>query len=113
MDALKFLIERKRMCQNHTACNACPLTIGNCGLGTNMSNEEYKRIITAVEKWTEEHPRKTRQSEFLEQWPEAEIDVDGQLTICPKRISATYRKEPCSKQLCHSCRREFWMQEVE
>ena len=117
MDVLEFLIERKRMCKNYTTCNACPLAIGNCGLGTHMSNEEYKRIITVIEKWSKEHPRKTRQSVFLEQYPEAKMGDDGVLKICPRVISASHRNElgTCArtKTQCPDCRSEFWMQEVE
>lgn len=59
--------------------------------------------------------RKTRQSVFLEQYPEAELEIDGVIEICPSRVSATYRRDtgPCVVSNCVGCRREFWMQEVE
>lgn len=115
MDALKFLIERKRMCKNRISCNKCPLERGNCGLSTSISNEEYKRIITVVEKWSKEHPHKTRQSEFLKQWPEAEIDENGYLMLCPLMLSASKRSKhiECTTLKCTNCRREFWMKEAE
>ena len=115
MDALEFLKERKGMCNSYKGCKGCPLERGNCGLSTSTSDEEHKRIIAAVEQWSKEHPRKTRQSVFLEQWPEAEIDTFGYLMVCPKRISADCRIRygNCSNRLCSDCHREFWMQEVE
>lgn len=67
------------------------------------------------EQWAKEHPRKTQQSVFLEQYPEAEIDKCGCLMLCPKRISADCRNRygNCANRVCSDCRREFWMQEVE
>jgi hypothetical protein len=115
MDALEFLRERKRMCNLCKHCEGCPLERAGCGLGTSASDEEYEKIIATVEKWSKEHPRKTRQSVFLEQWPEAEIDTYGYLMVCPKRISADCRIRygNCADRLCSDCRREFWMQEME
>ena len=113
MDALEFLIERKRMCKSHNACKRCPLERGICGLGTYISDEDYKRIITVIEKWSKEHPHKTRQSEFLKQWPEAAIDENGCLILCPLMLSAAKRNKhtECTTLKCTDCRREFWMQE--
>ena len=111
MDAFEFLKERKRMCNSYKGCGGCPLERGNCGLNTSTSNEECERIVATVEKWSKEHPRKTRQSVFLEQWPEAELYTDGVLDLCPGKISAAYR--PCATHNCFDCRREFWMQEIE
>lgn len=117
MDALEFLKERKRMCKPYKGCKGCPLERGNCGLSTSTSDEKYERIIAAVEKWAAEHPRKTRQSVFLEQYPEANVGEDGVLRICPCTISAYYRDKTggCGgpDMICATCRREFWMQEVE
>lgn len=117
MDALEFLKERKRMCNLHKACIECPLERGNCGLSTGKSDEEYERIITAVEKWSKEHPRKTRQGVFLEQYPEAYVLEDGYLEMCPLEVSTAHRDaDGCCSTLgrfCSDCRREFWLQEVE
>ena len=117
MDALEFLKERKRMCNSYKGCNGCPLEIGTCGLGTSTSDEDYERIIATVEQWSKEHPRKTRQSVFLKQWPEAAIDSYGVLNLCPTPISKSHRNiyGKCAHAgvKCDECRREFWMQEVE
>ena len=110
MDALEFLKERKRMCKSYPRCDGCPLREPNCNLTT---DEDYTRAIITVEQWSKEHPRKTRQSVFLEQWPEAEISfTDGCLTLNPCKFYKKMRKE-CVGRLCSDCRREFWMQEVE
>ena len=117
MDALEFLRERRRMCNSHRNCKGCPLEDGKCVVGDVAPDEDYKRIITAVEQWSKEHPRKTRQSVFLKQYPQAEIDANGVVSLCPMSISAAYRDSngECNnpEQMCKDCRREFWMKEVE
>lgn len=115
MDALEFLKERKRMCKSYKGCRGCPLERGNCGPSTSTSDEEYERIIAVVEQWSKEHPRKTRQSVFLGQWPNAELDCEGVIAIDPCDIDKTmYGKySGCSNGDCGDCSREFWMQEVE
>ena len=118
MDALEFLKERKRMCNSYKSCDSCPLAEGHCVINHVTSDEDCKRIVAAVEQWSKEHPRKTRQSVFLEQWPDAIISPDGLLEVAPCQlcVGLTHGKstEDCEKRgLCAKCRREFWMKEVE
>ena len=115
MEALEFLKERKRMCRSFCgSCRGCPCEKVRCSLNSLTSDDDYKRIVAIVEEWSAAHPRKTRQSVFLEQYPEAEIDKCGCLILCPKRISADFRNRygNCTNLVCSDCRREFWMQEV-
>lgn len=114
MDALEFLKERNRMCKSYETCVGCSLEGDRCTISRSTSDEEYERIITTVEQWSKEYPRKTRQSVFLEQWPEAKR-VDNILAVCPKVLNMSL---PCwiynnANVACEDCRREFWMQEVE
>lgn len=120
MDALEFLKERKRMCICYEHCEGCPLerARASCTLDQTDSKEDYETVIATVEKWSKEHPRKTRQSVFLEQYPEAQLSEDGILRMCPRTISAEYRNgsDPCNRATygtCTDCRREFWMQSSE
>lgn len=117
MDALKFLKERKRMCSCYKHCEGCPLEEINCALNAVDSDEENEQVIAAVEQWSKEHPCKTRQSVFLEQYPEARIGDDDVLQIYPCLISASHRnaRGTCAtmERKCPDCRREFWMQEVD
>lgn len=115
MDALEFVRETNRMCKSFsTSCGTCPAKKhGNCIISPLWDEE----IVPIVEKWSKEHPRKTRQDAFLEQWPEAAIAGDGILTLCPSTISSTYRNQygDCGMMgtSCADCCREFWMQELE
>ena len=117
MDALEFLKERRRMCKSSTSCNECPLKGIRCLPDSSMSDEDYERAITTVEKWSVKCPRKTRQDLVLEQWPNAEFDSQGVIAIDPCVVDKSiYSTENCSYDIaitCDDCRREFWMQEVE
>lgn len=115
MDALKFLRERKRMCNLYENCASCPLTGTKCIINTNACDEDYKKMIATVEQWSKEHPRKTRQSVLLGQWPNAELDCKGVIAIDPCTIDKTMYREDndCSNGDCGECSRKFWMQEVE
>lgn len=107
MDAVKFLQERNRMFLSGGATPSIGL------------EDDFDPVVVVeiVEKWSEQHPRRTRQSVFLEQWPEAYIHEDGYLDMCPLEVSAAHRDtDGCCAildRLCPDCRREFWMQEVE
>lgn len=117
MDALKFLQERSRMCKSYGACGGCPLEGAKCTLSSSTSNEDYEKIIAAVEQWSKEHPRKTRQSVFLEHWPAAKLDEHGVLVILPCLMNCTQYKTPgglcVTGMRCTDCRKKFWLQEVE
>lgn len=76
-----------------------------------------EETVAIVERWGAEHPIKTRQSVFLEQFPEVELTQDGVITICPFVISAAHRGKDgnctnCSDS-CPECREKFWLAEVE
>ena len=118
MDALEFLKEERRMCNSFDiGCVKCPLGDIGCCVSPEETDEEFEREIAIVEQWSKEHPRKTRQSVFLEQWPEMTLDVSGVVRLCPAILSNDYRsangrcKHPDAS--CFDCRREFWSQEAE
>ena len=119
MDALEFLRERKRMCKSFNKCSdGCPAWTGSCELETGTVFEwEADEQVEIVNEWAAAHPRKTRQSVFLEQWPEAWTHADGVLSICPNGVADWHRSTfgTCigGSKTCKDCRREFWMQEVE
>ena len=117
MDALEFLRERRRMCNSYKSRDGCPLEEGKCVVNSVAPDEDLKKMIATVEQWSKEHPRKTMQSVFLAQYPEAEIDANGVVGLCPTYISAahgdSHRNCNHPERLCKDCRREFWMQEVE
>lgn len=106
MDAVKFIEEHRRMYK-----------VTGKHLPTLAEGIPAEDVVKEVEEWAAAHPRKTRQSVFLEQYPEARIGDDGVLHVGPCSISASHRNVSGScatmRRECKDCRREFWMQEVE
>lgn len=117
MDAVEFLKERRRMCNAQDGCGTCPISIA---CEDYFVNHKYTRdntngMVATVEQWAKEHPIKTRQSVFLEQYPEAGLYADGVLELCPRIVSAACRNDTslCATHSCDDCRRKFWLAEVE
>lgn len=110
MDAVEFLDKIDRLSQ-----------IGSTG--EKIRYTDYRTAgdnvgaVKFVEQWAAEHPTKTRQSVFLEQYPETRIGDDGVLQIYPCSISASHRNAhggcTYSGGNCSVCRREFWLAEVD
>ena len=116
MDAVEFLKTKRRMCSGGN-CDKCSLRDGNNGTdyGCRAFCENYPEVAVAiVEKWSAEHPIKTRQSEFLKMFPNAKFDDNKTIDICPRRVDATIPERPrCYSLACHTCRKEYWLAEVE
>lgn len=106
MDAVEFVKTLQRKIKNENREEIIIRTTDDANL-----------FVDLVEEWSREHPLKTRQSVFMEQYPETEIDEHGVVGLCPMFISASHRDSEgeCNypERLCRDCRREFWMQEVE
>lgn len=117
MNTIEYIKERNRMCKSYDdGCRGCPAFDDlSCAVG-NKSTLDAMEQIAIVNKWAKEHSIKTRQDAFLEQYPEAFLDMNGVLRICPADISAEYRcgEDRCLyiSKGCDTCRREFWLQEV-
>ena len=114
MDAVEFLKALGRLCNNYLCGDNCPL-IDSCD---DESDDGYVRKVQIVEQWAKEHPVKTRQDEFLKQWPNAEIGDDGLPTVAPcqlyKDMGAKDENGVCFKKCgCDKCRRDFWLKEIE
>ena len=90
---INFFVEAKRLCDSRTACRAdaankerCPL-IAFCG--NTFATRSAEESITAFEnlqKWSDEHPKKTYAQDFFEKFPKAQSGSDGIPFVCRKRI---------------------------
>lgn len=120
MDAIKFLKEKNRMVKVNSegfctvGCTECPLYSENNG--TNKACPDYIKIypekaVAIVEKWSAEHPKKTRQDEFLEAYPDAKITKSGVVNICPKEIEKSKKFDCCVD--CGLCKKKYWLAEAE
>lgn len=122
MDAVRFIKERNRMCKSFDGgCKGCPAfnaceDESCCAVGQESTLDATAQIVM-VEQWSAAHPLKTRQSVFLEQYPEARIDDNGVLDVCPAPIFHSHRGDGGGcidyHRSCPDCRREFWTQAME
>ena len=112
MDAIKYLKTLRRMCN----CECC----SQCELGKRLIVHETctawrkahpEEAVAIVEQWAAEHPVKTRQSEFLKLFPNAQTD-SGCLNACPMDVFGNTGID-CNKQTCYECKNAFWLAEVE
>lgn len=105
-----------RMCSKmYSKCDECPFALINNGKGgycydfIKKYTDETNEIIL---KWCEEHPVKTRQTEFLKMFPNVGLVDGGTINICPNTIDCQYGAN-CNVLTCKECRRNYWSEEVE
>lgn len=78
---INFSHELKRLCGSRTACDAdanskeqCPLFAFCRRTLVTQSAEEFIKAIENLQKWSDEHPKKTYAQDFFEKFPDAPID---------------------------------------
>ena len=108
MDAVEFYKAFKRMC-GKTDCKDCLLD-QKCRPSANVEPEE---VVELVEEWGKDHPVKTRQSEFLKMFPNAQM-VNIERTFCVAHFDSTKvcKESNPSDEKCIACRYRFWNEEV-
>lgn len=114
MDAVKFLKEKNRMCKEVTDCFNCPLgnKKGGCQVGCRINQIVIEeQLVEIVKKWAAEHPRKTRQSEFLKIYP-GTVKKNGIIGIEPCKLENGTGSIKCCLN-CDECRESYWLTEVE
>lgn len=103
----------RRMCNTYPGCEKCPLD-GVCSFN-DMDNMEIEISNTVILKWCEQHPIKTRLTEFKKLFPNCAMDEDGypeecicyydKDIDCPDVGNFTYNQ-------CSQCAQKFWDEEV-
>lgn len=121
MDAKKFFEEAHRMCGEQAVCRECP-ALGKDAICLLLSPhnrpnaaKNIDKAIEAVEKWSQEHPRKTRLMDFLGKYPNAPRNEDGMPELMPRSLGY------CGDTtFCYACEKGAgktpawcWEQEVE
>lgn len=108
-----YLREKARMIDGcHIGCGKCPFDPNNNGTGTHCSLLESvhpKKAIEIVQKWSDEHPKKTFLSDFLEKYPNALMDEDGTPLMCPFELGYCEEPDDCENRTCSAC----WNQPLE
>lgn len=115
MDAVEFYKSMKRMCYSGEMCEKCPLynnfsEMGSvCDVLLHIKDEKASRVKSIVEQWTKSHPVKTRQSEFLKMFPNADIDC-----ILPCDLDKNLKRGHCHDDDagCFYCKQNYWNEEV-
>lgn len=100
-----------RLCASFEKCNQCIL-VKFCADQRNMFSNDIDKANKIILNWCEEHPIKTRQSEFLKMFPNAKIAIGGVLSICPQFINKGFSCQALEKH-CDECCREYWLAEVD
>lgn len=99
------------LCASFEKCNQCVLC-KFCADQRNMFSNDIDKANEIILKWCEEHPVKTRQSEFLEMFPNVELIKGEVINICPNIIDSQYGAD-CTRLTCDECRKKYWLAEVE
>lgn len=116
----QYFAEKQRMVKLQTgevceiSCEECPLSSMNNGEGIVCSDFETcypEKAIAIVQKWSDEHPPKTFLTEFLKNYPNAELDCKGTpKRICPHELGLNEIKD-CGGT--DSCCAKCWNQPIE
>lgn len=115
-----YFAEKRRMTRTKNGnrickldCRECPLSNKNNGTSENSPCTIFEmyypeKAISAIQKWSAEHPQRTYLSEFLKNYPNAPLADDGTPDICPEKLGLTDIKKPCFGD-CVKC----WNQPIE
>lgn len=108
MDAVEFLKEAFRMCKMHIGCSECPIANEENGFCTLLNEQCFDSVVKNVEKWSKEHPIKTRKEYFFEKFPNAKRARNDIPVVCTKLLGYD-DKEECKRMTCKEC----WNQPIE
>lgn len=115
MDAVEFLKKGRQMCDSFDDCDGCFGAANACCFINNTAwCKNPEGVVAAVENWAKDNPPKTRQSEFLKQFPNADLT-----RLNPCMIEKDKRTMWCGKYAsyevnggCDECRDAYWNEEV-
>ena len=110
MDAVEFFKTVNRLCKKQ-GCDAYPVCKNGCCM-VGFDDDSIKSIgetISNVEQWAKDHSVKTRQSEFLKMFPNADID-----NILPCDLDKNLKRGHCHDDDagCFYCKQNYWNEEV-
>lgn len=108
-----FLAELQRLCDSRDSCTAdavnkeqCPM-FGLCEDALiKLCVEDATKLVEIIQKWSDEHPKKTYAQDFFEKFPKAQSCSDGSPFVCRERIYGGIRStlENCDYTgACYRC----------
>lgn len=129
MEPKNFWKEMQRLCkQRGGTCDDsergydCPLCALPCCADrktmASVTAADFAEMYTAVEKWSNANPDKTRQSEFLKQFQNTNLKTITRMLPCS--LDETMKPLRCAKYgylsitcRCDRCRDDYWNEEVD
>lgn len=118
MEFIDFLRKMDRVCENSDHCQNCPLKPFPCNddiasIARNVDDQTLREMEDVVKEWNEKHPAKTRKSEFLKMFPNAQM-VDIERIFCVAHFDVTKKCKGInpSEEQCIACRYRFWNEEM-
>ena len=106
MDAVEFLDKVDRLSKRGS-------TEEKMRYNDYRTSGDNTRAVKFVEQWAAEHPIKTLQSVFLEQWPDARIHKEDGLPMASPCDLDGKLAGKCDGISCPECRKKFWLAEAE
>lgn len=106
MDAIKYFEEKRRMLNSlgkngpgcvGVLCGDCPFSSFDNGMNISCAEIEIdypEEAVAIIEKWSQEHPRKTMLSDLLEKYPKVSLEKNGTPVFCPEELGY------CEKAYC-------------
>lgn len=107
MDAVRFLKEFYRMCGKYQDCTGCPVKSIRAEKQLSCYGFQHRfpiQVVNAVEKWSKEHPQKTRLDDFKEKFPNFIQNEIGYPQMLPKSLGY------CGAQDCLEC--DYFIEQV-
>lgn len=89
---IDFFAEAKRLCNARATCDdtahdeRCPFFKCCRNMLITLDAVEIEKTVEILQKWSNEHPKKTYAQDFFEKFPKAQSGSDGIPFVCRKRI---------------------------
>ena len=83
-----FVHEARKVCEMHEECAKCPMSgRKKCPRAVlEYDNPGVKGIIDELQKWSDEHPAKTRLDDVKDKYPNIPLGEDGEPDIYPNSL---------------------------
>lgn len=81
MEFKEFYQKYRKMCESYKNCKGCPRDYKGC-LDFGVELDELDELENDIEKWSKEHPQRTRLQDFREKYPNAQICESGLPSAC-------------------------------
>ena len=114
MNAVEYFNEKARMVQAERT-GICTIGCANCRLSSenndfNLDCDDFERIypdraVEIVQKWADEHPKKTNLDALREVFPDA---ING---FCPREVEGSPVCAYPDILSCSECKEKFWNSE--